>query len=67
MKMPTPQFAIGTTVYPKLAPTTENARMVTGYVVRPNLIVYLTTGVDGEEKDAYECELTTELDYRATE
>lgn len=53
-------------VYPKVAAEAENAGMVTGYTVRPGgQLVYLLSGADGEERSAYEFELTDEVDYRA--
>lgn len=59
-----PAFEIGSTVYPKLDPCTDQAGIVTGHLYRPGgLIIYLVTNAEGEEKERFEIELTDEVTY----
>ncbi len=62
-----PTYAIGSTVYPKVAPESDNAMMVTGYMVRAGgVIIYAVSDADGDEKYRYDYELTTEVKWSDT-
>ena len=62
--MPKPHFELGSTVYPKLDPCSDQGLVVTGHLYRPGgLLVYLVTNAEGDEKERYEFELTEELTY----
>lgn len=65
-KLPVPKFNIGETVYPQLSPSSDHARLVTGYIIRANgYLVYLVSDEDGTEMERAEFELTDEIDYSA--
>lgn len=61
IKLPTPRWAFGATVYLKISP--ESVGMVTGYVIRPNTaLIYLISWPDKED-DRWEQELTDERTF----
>ncbi len=65
IKIPIPRWDIGTILYMKVAP--EEGGMLTGYIIRPNSLGYLVTWGDHEEVTHWECELTDERVYSASE
>jgi hypothetical protein len=66
-RLPNPKFDFGTTVYPVLCPSKENAGMVTGYILRPGgHILYLVSDESGTESEREAIELTDEVDYTAS-
>lgn len=59
MKLPTPIFSFGQRVY--LKANTDFTGLVTGYLFRPQTsIVYLISWSDGETREHWDMELTTE-------
>ena len=63
MKLPLPEYDLGSIVYARIDP--EKRGMVTGYIVRSSTsLVYLVTWAeDMEEKESQEFELTDEKGY----
>lgn len=66
MKLPTPAFDLGATVYQRTVPE-GGAGMVTGILARPGgaLLYLVTWGVESCEAETqhWECELTTEKGF----
>ena len=63
MRLPTPAYPYGATVYLKI--NTELAGMITGYIFRPgNIIWYLVKWSDGTESDCLDMELTDVREYK---
>lgn len=64
MKLPTPQYEIGSFVYPRLDPCTDQGGVITGYVIRPGgNLIYLVTNAEGDEKERFPEELTNEVTF----
>lgn len=67
MKLPSPQFDLGSIVFSKINPDLKG--MVTGYLVRPgSTLIYLVTwSEDLDEKECWATELTEEKEFGTTE
>ena len=63
MKLPTPNYEFGTSVYLKNG--SDLVGIVTGYVVRPpNNLLYLVRWSDGSEDEHWHMEISNERDYK---
>ncbi len=61
-----PDHLISAVVYPKVAPSTDNALIVTGYTVRANApLIYLVSDEEGDETERFGFELVGEVGWSA--